>query len=234
MATPHIGAQKGAFAKTVLLPGDPLRAKFIAERYLDNVEVVSTVRNMLAFTGYYKGKRISIMGSGMGIPSIAIYSHELFNYYDVNTIIRIGSVGGYSEKCNIYDIIIVSGASTNSNFAAQFKVGGQLSALADFALLKKADEYAKKNNIKYHVGQILSSDVFYNADKEAWQKWARLGCLGVEMESYALYINATLANKKALSICTVSDSFIHPGEVSIKDKEQNFIEMAEIALEIAE
>ncbi len=233
MPTPHNNAKNGDFAETVLLPGDPLRAKFIAENFLENVVQVNGVRNMLGFTGTYKGKRVSVMGSGMGMPSLGIYAHELYTQYGVNNIIRIGSCGAYSPECKLFDVILAQGACTNSSWAHQYSLPGTFSAIANFDLLKKAYDKAKELNINVHVGNILSSDIFYNDRPEVWKNWARMGCLAVEMETYALYSIAASLNKKALTILTVSDSFIFSEETTPEQREKSFSQMMELALEIA-
>lgn len=233
MSTPHNRANKGDFAKTVLLPGDPLRAKYIAETFLTDVVQVNSVRNMFGYTGYYKGKRVSVMGSGMGMPSIGIYAHELFEQYDVEQIIRIGSCGAYQPQCKLFDVIIAQGSCTNSNWASQYNLGGTFSAIADWDLLKRAYDVAQKLNVPTHVGNVLSSDIFYNDRPEVWKNWARMGCLAVEMESYALYSIAAALNKKALTILTVSDSFCFKEETTAEQREKSFKQMMEIALEIA-
>lgn len=233
MATPHNEAMTGEIAKTVLMPGDPLRAKFLAMTYLDNVKQFNKVRNMFGYTGKYKGKEISIMGSGMGMPSIGIYSHELYSKYGVENIIRIGSCGSFKENVHLRDIIIVQGCCTDSNFAHQYELPGIYSAISDYGLLEKAVTLAKKNNVNYHVGNILSSDIFYHADKNSPQKWASMGCLGVEMESYALFATAAYLNKRALTLLTVSDSLVSNEETTPEEREKTFTAMMKIALEIA-
>ena len=234
MSTPHIESKKGDFAKTVLMPGDPLRAKFIAENYLSDAKLVNSVRGMLGYTGYYKGKRVSVMASGMGQPSIGIYSYELFKFYDVENIIRIGSCGGFDKDLHVRDIIIAMGACTNGNYAMQYKLPGTFSPIADYGLLEKAVNACKNKNLKFKVGNILSSDMFYD-DANSGLEWAKMGVLGVEMESSALYMNASRLGKKALCICTVSDSFIYPEENTTAEERQNsFTQMMEVALEIAE
>lgn len=232
MPTPHNQAQKGDFAKTVLMPGDPLRAKFIAEHYLEDVKQVNGVRNMFGYTGTYKGKPVSVMGSGMGMPSIGIYSYELYDQYDVDTIIRIGSAGAYAPECKLFDLIIAQGACTNSNFASQYNLPGTFSAIADYQLVNKAAQVAKEKNYPAHVGNILSSDIFYNDQPEVWKKWAKMGCLAVEMESYALYCNAAYLGKKALCILTVSDSFITHQETTAEERQNSFTAMMDVALEL--
>lgn len=231
--TPHNEAKAGNIAKTVLMPGDPLRAKFIAETYLENVVCFNKVRNMLGFTGDYKGKKVSVMGGGMGMPSIGIYSYELFHSYDVDNIIRIGSAGGIAENVKIRDIVIGMGASTNSNFATQYKLPGTYAPIADFDLLRKAVEAAERMNIKTVVGNILSSDIFYDDNKEANSLWQKMNILAVEMEAAALYMNAARAGKKALCILTVSDHVFTGESLSAEDRQITFREMMEIALEIA-
>jgi purine-nucleoside phosphorylase len=234
MSTPHNQAQNGQIAKTVLMPGDPLRAKFIAENFLENPVLVNTVRNMFAYTGTYKGKEVTVMGSGMGMPSIGIYSYELFSFYGVERIIRIGSCGAYTDKVKLYDVIIAQGSSTDSNFANQYNLGGTFSALSSYPLLERAVEEAKKLNVPYHVGNILSSDIFYNANPDGWKKWAEMGILAVEMESYALYANAAKLNKQALTILTVSDSLVTHEATTAAEREKSFTNMMKIALEIVE
>ncbi|AKS66569.1 purine nucleoside phosphorylase [Staphylococcus schleiferi] len=232
--TPHIQPNGTKIAKTVLMPGDPLRAKFIAENYLENVEQFNEVRNMFGYTGTYKGKEISVMGSGMGIPSIGIYSYELYNFFDVDTIIRIGSCGAMQEDIHLYDIIIAQGASTNSNYVDQFQIPGHFAPLADFDLVVKAKEKADALGARAHVGNILSSDTFYNANPDFNQKWIEMGILGVEMESAGLYLNATKAGKKALGVFTVSDHLLRDEATTAEERQNSFTQMMEVALEIAE
>jgi len=231
--TPHNGAKLGEIAKTVLMPGDPLRAKFIAEKFLEDIVQFNSVRNMLGYTGTYKGKRISVMGGGMGMPSIGIYSYELFNYYDVDNIIRIGTAGSVSEKLHLRDIVIGLGASTDSNYASQYNLPGTFAPIASFDLVSSAVEKAKKNNINAVIGNILSSDIFYNADKTALEKWRSMGILAVEMEAAALYMNAAEAGKNALCLLTISDCPLTGESLSAEDRQLSFTEMMKIALEIA-
>lgn len=231
--TPHIGAKKGDFAKTVLMPGDPLRAKYIAETYLENPRLVTSVRNMLGYTGTYHGKEISVMGGGMGIPSIGIYSYELFNFYDVDRIIRIGSAGGFQDDVELMDIVIGMGACTNSNFAQQYGLPGTFAPIADYELMSRAIEVAKKQGTKVVVGNILSSDTFYSADETANDKWKEMGVLAVEMEAAALYMNAVKAKKKALCILTISDHLYRSEALSAEERQVSFGKMMEIALELA-
>ena len=231
--TPHISAKLGDFAKTVLMPGDPKRAKFIAENYLENAVLVNDVRGVQGYTGYYKGKRVSVMASGMGQPSIGIYSYELFNFYDVDAIIRVGSCGSFSKDLHVRDIIVAQGACTNGNYASQYNLPGTFCPIADFDLVRRAAEECEKLGVNYRVGNILSSDMFYD-DADSGMQWAKMGVLGVEMESAALYCNAARAGKKALCICTVSDSFIYPEENTTAEERQNsFTKMMEVALSLA-
>ncbi len=230
MPTPHNAAKKGDIAKTVLMPGDPLRAKFIADTFLENVTCFNTVRNMFGYTGYYKGKKVSVMGSGMGMPSIGIYSYELYDQYDVERIIRIGSAGSYTADCKLFDIVIAQGACTNSNWAHQYALPGPFSAIASYNVLEEAVNACRELKAPYHVGNVLSSDVFYNDQPETWKKWAKMGCLAVEMESYALYCNAAYLGKEALCILTISDSFITHEETTAEQRQNSFTKMMEVAL----
>ena len=235
MPTPHINAEAGDFANVVLMPGDPLRAKWMAETYLHDVKLVTNVRNIFGYTGYTKnGKKISIMASGMGQPSIGIYSHELFSQYNVDVIIRVGTCGGYVQKVNLYDVIIASAASTDSNWQVQYGVSGSLSASPDFDLLETAVNIARKKNVPLHIGNVLSSDIFYNANIDGWKKWADIGVIAVEMESYALYCNAQKFNKKALCILTCSDSFLVKGILTPEERQSGLARMIEIGIETAE
>lgn len=230
MATPHNAANRGDIAKTVLMPGDPLRAKFIAEKYLTDVREFNSVRNMLGFTGKYKGKEISVMGGGMGMPSIGIYSYELYNFYDVDTIIRIGSAGGISDDVHMRDLVVGMGASTNSNYAAQYNLPGTIAPIADFSLLRSAVETAEKHGISVKVGNVLSSDTFYNADSTFNDRWKEMGILCVEMEAAALYLNAIKARKKALCMLTISDHLYTGESMSAEERRTSFHEMMEVAL----
>ena len=231
--TPHISAKPGDFAKTVLMPGDPLRAKYIAENFLEDAVLVNNVRGVQGYTGFYKGKRVSVMASGMGQPAIGIYSYELYNFYDVETIIRVGSCGSFSPDLHARDIIVAMGACTNGNYALQYNLPGTFCPIADFDLVRRAADECEKAGVNYRVGNIFSSDMFYD-DANSGMQWAKMGVLGVEMESAALYCNAARAGKKALCICTVSDSFIYPEENTTAEERQNsFTKMMEIALELA-
>ncbi|MBR3681244.1 MAG: purine-nucleoside phosphorylase [Clostridia bacterium] len=231
--TPHIKAEPSDFARTVLMPGDPLRSKFIAENFLENARLVNNVRGIQGYTGSYKGVPVSVMASGMGMPSIGIYSYELYNFFGVDNIIRVGSAGGTSERVKIRDVIIGMGACTTSNYAVQYNLEGTFAPICDYELMTAAIEEAKKIGASYVVGNILSSDIFYNADPTAREKWTRMGVLGVEMEAAALYMNAAYAGKRALAICTVSDHLL-TGEALDADARQNsFTDMMEIALGVA-
>lgn len=231
MGTPHNAAKEGEIAKTVLMPGDPLRAKFIADNYLEKVTCFNRVRNMFGYTGEYKGKKISVMGHGMGMPSIGIYSYELYDQYGVEQIIRIGSAGGLADDVNLMDIVIAMGASTNSNYAAQYKLPGTIAPIADYELLRKAVEVAEKRDCKVRVGNVLSSDTFYTDDKDANDLWKKMHVLAVEMESAALYCNAARLGKKALCILTISDHLYSGKELSAEERQTGFRQMMEIALE---
>jgi len=233
MSTPHNSANKGDIAKTVLLPGDPLRAKFIADTFLTDVTQFNSIRNMFGYTGYYKGKKVSVMGSGMGMASLAIYVSELYAQYDVEQVIRIGSAGSYTADINVFDVVIAQGACTNSNFAVQYDLPGTYSAIGDFDLLKKAYDKAIDMKVPVHVGNVYSSDIFYDAQPDSWKKWAGLGCLCVEMETYALYCLAAYYHKKALTILTISDSFISHKVTTAEQRQSSFTQMMEIALDLA-
>lgn len=231
--TPHNEAKEGDFARTVLMPGDPLRAKYIADTYLEDVVQVNGVRNMLGFTGTYKGKKISVMGGGMGIPSIGIYSYELFNFYGVENIVRIGSAGGLQEDVEVEDIVIGMGACTNSNYASQYNLPGTFAPIASFELMSRALEAAKEQGTPVKVGNILSSDMFYNADPTVNDKWKSMGVLAIEMEAAALYMNAAKAKKNALCICTISDHLYKTRALTAYERQTSFNKMMEIALELA-
>ena len=221
MGTPHINANPGDFANVVLMPGDPLRAKWIAENFLHDYKEVTNVRGILGYTGLTKnGKKISVMASGMGQPSIGIYSHELYTAYDVEIIIRVGTCGSYREDIDLFDVLICTTASTDSNWAGQYGLNGTFSAGADFEVALAAYEESKKAGIPYHGGNILSADVFYDDDPDQWKKWAKLGVMGVEMESYALYCNAARLNKKALCLLTVTDHFIKKDKKATAEERQ--------------
>ena len=233
MGTPHNEAKKGDFAKTVLMPGDPLRAKYIAETYLENPRQVTAVRNMFGYTGTYKGKEISVMGGGMGMPSVGIYSYELFNFYGVDQIIRIGSAGALQDHMKLMDVVIGMGACTDSNYAYQYGLPGTFAPIADYDLLNRAVETAKRQGTNVVVGNVLSSDVFYNANPNVNDLWRSMGVLAVEMEAAALYMNAAKAGKNALCILSISDHIYRGEELSAEERQVGFGKMMEIALELA-
>ena len=230
--TPHINSKKEDIADVVLMPGDPLRAKFIAENFLTEVKCFNTVRNMFGFTGKYGEKTVSVMGSGMGMPSIGIYSYELYNFYDVQSIIRIGSAGALQDYVSLEDIVLAMGACTDSNYCSQFSLNGTFSPVADYNLLKKAEENSKKLSVNTFVGNICSSDVFYSSS-ESLLKWKDMGVLAVEMEAAALYVNAARANKKALCILTVSDCPLKGLSLSSEKRQLGFSNMVKLALDTA-
>lgn len=231
--TPHINASPEDFAKTVLMPGDPLRSKFIAENFLENAKLVNNVRGVYGYTGTYLGTRVSVMASGMGMPSIGIYSYELYNFFGVESIIRVGSIGAMADSVKLRDVIFGMSASTTSNFAVQFGLEGSFAPTADYTLLKTAVNEAERIGASYKVGSILSSDIFYNANPDAAKRWAELGVLGVEMEAAALYMNAAKAHRRALAICTVSDHLFTGESLSSDERQCSFTQMMEIALETA-
>lgn len=232
--TPHNEAKYGEIAKTVLMPGDPLRAKFIAETYLTDAVCFNTVRNMLGYTGTYNGKRVSVMGGGMGIPSMGIYSYELFHMYGVDTIIRIGSAGGISDKVKVRDLVIAVSASTNSGYAGQFGLTGTFAPTADFELARRAYDAAAARGARVMAGNILSSDTFYSDNPKENDQWKKMGVLAVEMEAAGLYLNAARAGKKALCICTISDHLYTGEALSARERETGFRDMMEIALSLVE
>lgn len=233
MSTPHNSAEKGQFAKTVLMPGDPLRSKFIAENFLDAPVLVNNVRGVQGYTGNWKGRPVSVMASGMGIPSIGIYSYELYNFYGVENIIRVGSAGGIDEGLELMDIVLGMGACTNSDFAAQYRLPGTPSPIAAFSLLRKAAELGESRGLNMRVGNLLSTDCFYNDDKTAMDKWKGMGVLAVEMEAAGLYLTAQRAGKNALCICTISDHIYKPEELSASQRQTGFADMIELALDTA-
>ena len=231
--TPHIEAKPGDFAPTVLMPGDPLRSKFIAETYLEDRRLVNNVRGVQGYTGTYKGVPVSVMASGMGMPSIGIYSYELFNFYGVENILRVGSAGAISEKLKVRDIVLGEGACTNSAYGEQFGYRGHFAPIADFSLLRSAAGIAEEMGLRYAVGNLLSSDTFYDDDAQASSKWMKLGVLAIEMEAAALYYNAARAGKKALAICTISDHILTGEETTSEERQVSFTQMMELALEVA-
>ena len=231
--TPHINAKPDDFAETVLMPGDPLRSEFIAKNMLENPVIINNVRGVNGYTGMYKGKKVSVMASGMGMPSIGIYSYELFNFFEVNNIIRVGTAGALDKNINIKDIVLAIGASTNSAYASQFCLNGTFSATASYELLAKAHEETVKKDLPCHIGNVLSSDNFYNADTSANEKWIRMGIKCIEMEAAALYMNAAIARKNALAILTISDNIITGESTTAEERQTAFTDMMEIALETA-
>lgn len=234
IATPHINAEADAFGKTVLMPGDPLRSKFIAENYLENAQLVNNVRGIQGYTGTYQGVKVSVMASGMGMPTIGIYSYELYNFFGVENIMRVGSTGALQEKIKVRDIIFGMGACTNSNYASQFELSGTFAPIASYPLMKEAIAQADRLNANYHVGNILSSDSFYTDNgKTANDAWRKMGVLCVEMEAAALYMNAARAGKNALAILTVSDHIITGEETTAEERQNSFTQMMEIALNTA-
>ena len=232
MSTPHNGAKPGDFAKTVLMPGDPLRAKFIAETFLTTPKLVNNVRGIQGYTGTYRDVPVSVMASGMGMPSIGIYSYELFTQYKVDNIIRIGSAGAISAKLKLRDVIAAQGACTNSNFAHQYGLPGPFAPIADFTLLETAVAAAREMGVEMPVGNVLSSDTFYDASGST-MKWGEMGVLAVEMEAAALYMNAAKLGKRALAICSISDSLVTGEELDASQRQNTFTAMMKIALETA-
>ncbi len=232
MSTPHNAANPGDFAPTVLMPGDPLRAKFIAETFLENARLVNNVRGIHGYTGVYKETPVSVMASGMGMPSIGIYSHELYSQYGVENIIRIGSAGAISDKLKLRDVVAAQGACTNSNFAHQYGLPGTFAPIADFTLLETAVSAARELGVEMPVGNLLSSDTFYDASNST-MKWASMGVLAVEMEAAGLYMTAALLGKRALAICSISDSIVTGEELPAADRQTTFTAMMRIALETA-
>jgi purine-nucleoside phosphorylase len=226
----HIGAEKGDIAESVLMPGDPLRAKFIAEKYLENTIQYNTVRGMYGFTGTYKGIKVSVQGSGMGIPSISIYATELIEIYGVKKLIRVGSAGSMKENVKLRDIVIAMSASTDASFNKLRFSGMDYAATADYHLLEKAVSFAKKQKCNYHVGKILSSDIFYADNPDSWKLWADFGVIAVEMEAAALYTIAAKFGVQALTLLTISDSMVDGSTSSSEDREKTFTDMMEIAL----
>ena len=229
--TPHIGAKFGEVAETVIMAGDPLRAQFMAERFLENPVQYNNVRGMLGYTGTYKGKRVSVQGHGMGIPSIGIYSYELDNCYGVKTIIRVGSAGAMDKDLHIGDIVIAMGACTNSNYADQYRLPGTYAPIADFELTRRAVESAEKNGFRYKVGNVYSSDIFYD-EYSGLADWQKMGVLAVEMEAPALYMNAARSGNKALCICTISDSLVTGEATTAEQRQTGLVNMMEVAFSL--
>lgn len=229
--TPHIGAQYGEIAETVIMAGDPLRAKFMAENFLDNPVLFNNVRGMLGYTGTHNGKRVSVMGHGMGIPSISIYTYELFNFYDVKTIIRVGSAGSMHEDLHLGDLMIAQGACTDSNYGAQFGLPGTFAPIADFGLLRGAVEACERMGYRYKVGNIFSSDLFYGENNYN-DRWRKMQVMAIEMEAAALYMNAARTGKRALAICTISDHLLTGECTSAEERQSTFTKMMDVAFSL--
>ena len=229
--TPHIGAQYGEIAETVIMAGDPLRAKFMAENFLDNPKQFNNVRGMLGFTGTHQGKRVSVMGHGMGMPSLGIYTYELFNFYGVKTIVRVGSAGSINPDLHIGDLVIAMGACTNSNYASQYELPGTFAPIADFGLLRKAADSCEQIGVNYRVGNVFSSDVFYTENAHN-DKWMQMGVLAVEMEVAALYMNAARSGNKALAICTISDHILTGEVTTAEERQKTFTKMMDVAFSL--
>ena len=228
-----IAAEEQQIAKTVLMPGDPLRAKYVADHYLENPVCFNTVRNMLGYTGTYKGKKLSVMGHGMGVPSAGLYTYELYQFYGVESIIRIGSAGGVGDDVHVRDVVIAMGASTNSRFADQYRFPGQLCATASWPLLRDAVEAAERLGVRADVGQVFTADQFYNDNAEAGQMYRKFGILALEMETAGIYWTAQRLGKQALSILTISDHIFTGEALSAQERQDSFHEMMEVALETA-
>ena len=237
--TPHIAAKPGDFGKTVLMPGDPLRSKFIAETFLENPVLVNNVRSVYGYTGTYKGVKVSVMASGMGMPAIGIYSHELYNAYGVENIIRVGSAGSIQENINLYDLVIAQGACTDSNYAHQFHIPGTYAPIASYELLSAAVEAAKAEGATYHVGNVNSSDVFYGdhvgvpEGLDSVYALKKMGVMALEMEAAALYMNAARYGKRALCICTISDHVLKGAVTTSEERQTAFTQMMKVALDVA-
>ena len=231
--TPHISAKPGDFGRTVLMPGDPLRAKFIAETYLEDARLVNNVRGVQGYTGLYKGTKLSVMASGMGMPSMGIYSYELYNAYDVQTILRVGSAGALQPYVKIRDIVLGQGACTDSRWASQYGLAGDFAPICSFEVLKTCVETAETMNLPFHVGNLLSSDCFYGDDATANDGWRKMGVMAIEMEAAALYMNAARCGRQALAICTVSDHILTGEATTAMERQESFTQMMELALETA-
>lgn len=231
--TPHINATPADFGKTVLMPGDPLRSEFIAKNFLTNAKLINNVRSIQGYTGKYKGIDVTVMASGMGMPSIGIYSYELYNFFGVENIIRVGSAGSISNNVKVRDIVIGMGACTNSSYADQYKLNGSFAPIASYDLMKIAINHSDDIGAKYHVGNLLSTDCFYNEIPDFDKAWSKMGVLAVEMEAAALYMNAARAGKRALAICTISDHILTGESLDSTERQNSFTQMMEIALETA-
>ncbi|MBQ3085093.1 MAG: purine-nucleoside phosphorylase [Clostridia bacterium] len=231
--TPHINAKPEDFGKTVLMPGDPLRSEFIAKNFLQNAELINNVRGVQGYTGSYQGEKISVMASGMGMPSIGIYSYELFNFFGVEQILRVGSAGALRSDLKLRDIVMGQAACTNSAYGAQYHLRGNFAPIADFSLLQKCVKEAEAMGLSYHVGNLLSSDTFYDAGEGDTMAWGKMGVMAVEMEAAALYMNAAKAGKRALAICTISDSLVTGEATTAEQRQSSFTDMMELALRTA-
>ena len=229
--TPHNGAKLGEIAETVIMAGDPLRVKFMAEKFLDNPVQFNNVRGMLGYTGTYNGKRVSVMGHGMGMPSLGIYTYELYHFYDVQTIIRVGSAGAILDDLKLGDLAIAMGACTDSNYARQYELPGTFAPIADFGLLRSAVEECERRGYAYKVGNVMSSDTFYTENAHT-DKWINMGVMAVEMEIAALYMNAARAGKRALGICTVSDHIIRGESTTAEERQNTFTKMMDVAFSL--
>ena len=229
--TPHIGAKYGEIAETVIMAGDPLRARFMAEKYLENPVCINEVRGMLGFTGTYKGKRVTMMGHGMGMPSIGLYTYELYNFYGVKTIIRVGSAGAYRKELHLGDLVLAEGACTDSNYADQYQLDGMFAPIADFDLLRKAADICDNMGLNYMVGNVVSSDLFYRENPNT-KGWIKMGVLAVEMEIAALYMNAARSGNRALGILTISDHILTGEKTTAEQRQTTFTNMMEVALSL--
>jgi len=231
--TPHIAATPEDFSKTVLMPGDPLRAQLIAKEFLTDARLINNVRGVQGYTGFLNGKKISVMASGMGMPSMGIYSYELFNIFDVDNIIRVGTAGAIQENVRVRDIVLAMGACTNSNYFSHYELPGAFSATADFDLIKTARQTADEIGLNTHIGSVLTSNYFYDENPEIYKKWKNVGVLAIEMEAAALYINAAKAGKKALAMCSISDHIINHELLTADERQNSFTQMIELALKTA-
>jgi purine-nucleoside phosphorylase len=231
--TPHINARPGDFGQTLLMPGDPLRSKFIAENFLTDAKLVNNVRGIQGYTGLYKGTKVSVMASGMGMPSIGIYSYELFNFFDVQNILRIGSAGAIQPHIKLRDIVIGQGACTDSRWATQYNLAGDFAPICSYEMLTTCVETAKEQGLRFHVGNLLSSDRFYGDDSTANAGWQKMGVMAIEMEAAALYMNAARCGKNALAICAVSDHVLTGENTTAEERQNTFSQMMELGLETA-
>ena len=229
--TPHIGAKYGEIAETVIMAGDPLRARFMAEKYLDNPVCINEIRGMLGYTGTYNGKRVTMMGHGMGMPSIGLYTYELYNFYGVKTIIRVGSAGAYRKELHLGDLVLAEGACTDSNYADQYQLDGMFAPIADFDLLRKAADICDNMGLNYMVGNVVSSDLFYRENPNT-KGWIKMGVLAVGMEIAALYMNAARSGNRALGILTISDHILTGEKTTAEQRQTTFTNMMEVALSL--